>query len=212
VLFLRFRRELARPLRREAEERRLGDRLVAVTSGCATAAALAGFALRPNDLGTVALVAGGAAALVLLASRRWTPLHAARAAGPALLVFVLGVFAMVDAAERHGLRALILRHDPAGATGVGVVAGALANVVNNLPATAITLPLAGTDPARAHALLAGVDAGPNLTLAGSLATLLWLAAARAQGVEVRPMRYVAIGVLTTPIGLAAALAVLALTG
>jgi arsenical pump membrane protein len=212
VLYLRFRTELARPLRTDVEPRRLGEPLVVATSACATAAALAGFAVWPHDLGTVALIAGGGAALVLLASRRWTPPRAVRAAGPGLLLFALGVFAMVDAAERHGLRAFVLRHDPASATGLGVVAGALSNVVNNLPATAITLPLAGADAGRAHALLAGVDAGPNLTLAGSLATLLWLAAARSQGVDVRPLRYIAIGVLTAPVGLAAALGVLALLG
>ena len=72
----------------------------------------------------------------------------------------------------------------------------------------ISLPLATGDPHRAYALLAGVDAGPNLTLAGSLATLLWLAVAREQSADVSPLRYLAIGVLTAPVGLAAALVTL----
>jgi arsenical pump membrane protein len=86
-----------------------------------------------------------------------------------------------------------------------VLAAGLSNVVNNLPATVISLPLAGVDPGRAYGLLAGVDAGPNLTLSGSLATLLWLAAARAQGTGVSPRRYLSVGVLTAPVGLATAL-------
>ena len=64
----------------------------------------------------------------------------------------------------------------------------LSNLVNNLPATVISLPLIDGDPQRAYTLLAGVDVGPNLTLAGSLATLLWLAAARAQDADVSPRR------------------------
>jgi arsenical pump membrane protein len=120
------------------------------------------------------------------------------------------VFVMVDAVERHGLRSFIARHQPGSAAGVGVVTGALSNLINNLPATVISLPLAGVDPHRAYALLAGVDAGPNLTLSGSLATLLWLAAARERSVEIRPLRYLAIGALTAPVGLAAALVTLEL--
>ena len=138
----------------------------------------------------------------------WTPGKALRSTGPRLLVFALGVFVMVDAVERHGLRSFIARHRPGTATGVGLVGAGLSNLINNLPATVISLPLATGDPHRAYALLAGVDAGPNLTLAGSLATLLWLAVAREQSADVSPLRYLAIGVLTAPVGLAAALVTL----
>ncbi|MFN8136705.1 MAG: hypothetical protein U0R79_03910 [Propionicimonas sp.] len=50
----------------------------------------------------------------------------------------------------------------------------LANLVNNLPAVLILLPLAtrwGVGPVLA--VLIGVNVGPNLTYVGSLATLLW---------------------------------------
>jgi arsenical pump membrane protein len=166
---------------------------------------LAGFVRFPRDLGLVALVAGAGAATTLLAAGRWSLERTFRATGPRLLIFALGVFVMVDAVERHGLRNLIARHRPGTASGVGVLAAGLSNVVSNLPATVISLPLAGVHPERAYALLAGVDAGPNLTLSGSLATLPWLAAARAQGAGVNPRRYLAVGVLTAPAGLAAAL-------
>jgi arsenical pump membrane protein len=210
VLALRFRRELTGTLVADGSTSGLADRAVVLTSGSATLLALAGFALLPRDLGAVAFAAGAGAAVVLLSLRRWSPARAARAWGPQLLVFALGVFVMVDAVERHGLRSFIARHQPGSAVGVGVVTGALSNLINNLPATVISLPLAGADPHRAYALLAGVDAGPNLTLSGSLATLLWLAAARERSVEVRPLRYLAIGALTAPVGLAAALVTLEL--
>jgi arsenical pump membrane protein len=205
VLALRFRRELAGTLVADGSTPGLADRPVVITSALATLLALIGFALAPRDLGAVALIAGLGAAIALLTLGRWSPPTVARAAGPRLLVFALGVFVMVDAVERHGLRDLIARHRPGSAYGVGIVAAGLSNLVNNLPATVISLPLAGADPQRAYALLAGVDAGPNLTLSGSLATLLWLAAARKHSVEISPLRYLAVGVLTAPVGLLAAL-------
>jgi arsenical pump membrane protein len=210
VLLVRFRRELRVPLAPDTTGRALAARPVVLTSALATTGALVGFVLLPHDLGGVALAAGAAAALLLVVQRRWTPARVARAAGPGLLVFALGVFVMVDAVERHGLRDLIARHRPGSAPGVGIVAAVLSNLVNNLPATVISLPLAGGEPHRAYALLAGVDAGPNLTLSGSLATLLWLAVARRNGVDVSPRRYLAVGLWTAPAGLAAALVTLAI--
>jgi arsenical pump membrane protein len=212
VLGLRFRRQLRRRLEPSGDAAGLGDRRIATVSALATSLALVGFLRFPNELGSVAFLAGCVAAFGLIALGKWSPRRTLEATGPRLLVFALGIFVMVDAVERHGLRDLLERHRPGSAVGVGVVAAGLSNVVNNLPATVISLPFAGVDPARAYALLAGVDAGPNLTLAGSLATLLWLAAARAHGVEVRPLRYLAIGVLTAPAGLAASLVTLELLG
>ena len=50
----------------------------------------------------------------------------------------------------------------------------LANVINNLPAVLVLLPLAApAGPGAVLAVLLGVNIGPNLTYAGSLATLLW---------------------------------------
>ena len=53
------------------------------------------------------------------------------------------------------------------------VAAALANLVNNLPATLALVPLVAGSPALVLAVLVGVNVGPNLTYGGSLATLLW---------------------------------------
>ncbi len=208
VLALRFRRELSGTLDVSEAPSGIENRRIALTSALATSLALVGFVVAPDDLGLVAFLAGAGAAIVLVALREWSPAKALRSTGPRLLVFALGVFVMVDAVERHGLRSFIARHRPASAAGVGIVGAGLSNLINNLPATVISLPLATGDHHRAYALLAGVDAGPNLTLAGSLATLLWLAVAREQSADVSPLRYLSIGVLTAPVGLAAALVTL----
>jgi arsenical pump membrane protein len=58
--------------------------------------------------------------------------------------------------------------------GLALVAAALANLMNNLPAMLVLLPLTiPVGPGAALAVLIGVNIGPNLTYAGSLATLLW---------------------------------------
>jgi arsenical pump membrane protein len=58
--------------------------------------------------------------------------------------------------------------------GVAAVAALLSNVVNNLPAVLVLLPLvAVSGPAAVLAVLIGVNVGPNLTYVGSLANLLW---------------------------------------
>ena len=44
----------------------------------------------------------------------------------------------------------------------------------------------------------GVNVGPNLTVNGSLATLLWLAILRRAGLHVDARRFAAVGLLVTP--------------
>ena len=93
--------------------------------------------------------------------------------------------------------------------GTAALAAALANVINNLPAVLVLLPLAV--PAGHGAVLAvllGVNIGPNLTYAGSLATLLWRRIVRAHDTDVDLGEFTRLGLLTVPAALI--LAVLAL--
>ena len=129
-----------------------------------------------------ALAAGvGAIALAIpaLARRRAAPGDLVRSAAPSLLVFVLGLGIIVRAATEHGLDTAVDAMLPMGDSlpallGIATVTALLANAVNNLPAILIVLPALatqGTGPVLAA--LIGVNIGPNLTYAGSLATLLW---------------------------------------
>jgi arsenical pump membrane protein len=58
-----------------------------------------------------------------------------------------------------------------------------------------------------NAVLIGVDLGPNLSVTGSLATILWLVALRRDGEDISYGRFLAYGALVMPPALA--LAVLA---
>lgn len=67
-------------------------------------------------------------------------------------------------------------------------------MLNNLPATLVTLPHV-TRTTHVWPLLLGLNAGPSLVITGSLAGLLWQASARASGVQVSAAQYSRIGVL-----------------
>jgi arsenical pump membrane protein len=89
------------------------------------------------------------------------------------------------------------------------VAAVLANLINNLPAVLVLLPLtAPAGPAAVLAVLLGVNIGPNLTYAGSLATLLWRRIVHAHDTDVDLGEFTRLGLLTVPAGLVLAVAAL----
>src|SRR3954453_2406861 len=142
------------------------------------AATLAGFALS-SLVGLAPVWVAGAGALALAVRERRAPVALVRAAEPPFLVFVLGLAVIVRAAADHCLQSAVDALVPHGSgllalLAVAALAAVVANLVNNLPATLITLPVAAASgPAPVLAMLIGVNVGPNLTYVGSLATLLW---------------------------------------
>ena len=83
------------------------------------------------------------------------------------------------------------------------------NLVNNLPAGLVAgrvVELAYVpDPVRS-AVLIGVDLGPNLSVTGSLATILWLTALRREGISVSAWTFLKLGVCIMPPALLLAIA------
>jgi arsenical pump membrane protein len=61
-------------------------------------------------------------------------------------------------------------------------------------------------------MLIGVDLGPNLSVTGSLATILWLTALRREGLRVGAWRFLTVGVLVMPPALALAIGCVAVLG
>jgi arsenical pump membrane protein len=153
--------------------------------------------------------AAGAALLAVraLARRRTTPGEIVRAAAIPFLAFVLALGIVVRAVLDNGLAAAlghVVIDDTGlvGLLGVAAVAAVLANLVNNLPAVLVLLPLAApAGPAAVLAVLVGVNIGPNLTYAGSLATLLWRRIVHAHDTDVDLGEFTRLGLLTVPAGL-----------
>jgi arsenical pump membrane protein len=171
------------------------------------ACTLAGFAAT-SALGLSPAWAALAGALVLaaraLARRRTTPAAIARAAGLPFLAFVLALGIVVRALTGNGLAAALGHLVPGGAglpalLAIAALAAVLANVVNNLPAVLALAPLAApAGPGAVLAVLLGVNIGPNLTYAGSLATLLWRGIVREHDAEVDVREFTRLGLLTVP--------------
>ncbi|MDT5033718.1 MAG: arsenical pump rane protein [Actinoplanes sp.] len=121
-------------------------------------------------------LAGAVAMAVRNGERR--PLTLLKAANPGFCLFVFALGIVVLAVSRSGFGSLIdrlvpERPDLLGLLAMAALAAVLANLVNNLPATLMLVPLAAHSPGLILAVLLGVNIGPNLTYAGSLATLLW---------------------------------------
>lgn len=113
-----------------------------------------------------------------------------------LLVFVIGLFLVVETINRHGLADLVhalmgSSDDAAGAARAAGTGAVLSNLVNNLPAYVAgesVVPLGNHD--QLLALLVGTNVGPIVTPWASLATLLWYERCVASGVRVPMKRYV----------------------
>jgi arsenical pump membrane protein len=123
------------------------------------------------------------------------------------LAFVLCLGAVVAAVMRNGLDDAMRHVLPSGhglvmLLGIAAVAALLSNVVNNLPAVLVLLPLV-SGPAAVLAVLIGVNIGPNLTYVGSLANLLWRSVVR-RDIRAGFVEFTRIGLLTTPITLVVA--------
>ncbi|MEU0057249.1 SLC13 family permease [Streptomyces sp. NPDC006334] len=184
-----------------------------ITVGCT----LAGFVVA-SAVGLEPVWAALAGALVMagraLARRRVTPAAVVRSAAPGFLAFVLALGVAVRAVVDHGLADALRRVLPDGSgllalLGLAAVAAVLANLINNLPAVLVLAPLAA--PAGAGAVLAvllGVNIGPNLTYAGSLATLLWRRVVHGHEERVAVGEFTRLGLLTVPAALVPAVVAL----
>jgi arsenical pump membrane protein len=176
---------------------------------------LAGFAVT-SLLDVAPAWAALAGAVVLgvrsLAQRRSTVSGIVNSVNVPFLAFVLCLGVVVKAVMLHGLDEAMRAVLPSGDTflvllGIAAVAAVLSNVVNNLPAVLVLLPLvAVSGPAAILAVLIGVNIGPNLTYAGSLANLLWRRVVRQHELPAPMGEFSRIGLCTTPVTLFAAVA------
>lgn len=141
-----------------------------------------------------------------LARRDTSPRRLAEALDVPFLAFVLCLGVVVAAVMLNGLDEAMRDVLPTGGTlpallGIASVAALLSNVVNNLPAVLVLLPLVtASGPAAVLAVLVGVNVGPNLTYVGSLANLLWRGIVR-RDIRAGFVEFTRIGLLTMPITL-----------
>jgi arsenical pump membrane protein len=183
------------------------------------AAALIGSSAFGLSLGVPTCAAAIAALAIVAARTRRVVTTVARGVSWSVLPLVAGLFVLVEALERTGLLRLTvmgleaLAQAPAW-LGKSIAAFAVAlasNGMNNLPVGLLGgAALRQADPSALvrHAVLIGVDLGPNLSVTGSLATILWLIALRREDVEITAWEFLKVGLVAMPLALMASLLML----
>jgi arsenical pump membrane protein len=174
-------------------------------------------------LGLPTAIAGALTAIVVVISERKWPWNVVKNISWGVLPLVAGLFVLVEALAKTGLIETIatLLQDGAQRSALwtaafaGVFVAVASNVINNLPAGLIAGSAVQAGPISdqvTRAIVIGVDLGPNLSVTGSLATILWLAALRRDGYSVGFGVFLKIGAIVMPPALILALAAALLPG
>ncbi len=225
VMRFLFRADLAKRIECDVEEAKLSanGKLVLGALLFMVAVLLTASSFK-KDLGLPTFVAALAMTAAVSIKARSNPKQLAKEISWATLLLVAGLFVMVDAVESQGALKLTqawlarVSHldQNVGALVVGFVVGIANNVVNNLPLGLIaggTIQAAHAKGLMANAILIGVDLGPNLSVTGSLATILWLLALRkdsdeeggGETLDVSFWKFLKVGAVAMPVALFAAL-------
>jgi arsenical pump membrane protein len=171
------------------------------------------------QLGLPTFLCGVVTSAIVLALSRQSPWPVIKHVSWGVLPLVAGLFVLVEALDRTGVIAALSRSlhaalvsSAAGATwSAGMLTALASNLMNNLPVGLIAGSVVAADnlPVQVTgAMLIGVDLGPNLSVTGSLATILWLVALRRERLEVGTWSFLRLGALAMPPALILAIGVL----
>jgi arsenical pump membrane protein len=218
ALYFTQREALRQPLATAVPLPRLSGGGKAAALGIAgTATALMASSALDIPLGLPTAIAGVLTCTSVMIRTRTAPWTVIKDISWGVLPLVAGLFVLVQALGQTGLIDALSAPLGGHATGsssltawtAGTVVAVATNLVNNLPVGLI----AGTAVQSANApdlitraIVIGVNLGPNLSVTGSLATILWLAALRREGQNIGAVRFLKLGFLVMPPALVLALA------
>lgn len=164
------------------------------------------------ELGLPTAITGILTSIIVIIRARKNPMIVIKGVSWAVLPLVAGLFVIVEALNHTGITqklAQLLQYHAAQnptatAWGSGIITAFACNLMNNLPAGLI----AGNVIQGGHvpelvksATLIGIDLGPNLSMTGSLATILWLVALRREGLEVTAWQFLKVGAVVMTVTL-----------
>jgi arsenical pump membrane protein len=174
-----------------------------------TAVVLLGASAFGRELGLPTFAAGSVVTIIVLIIGRQSPMPVLKDVSWSVLPLVAGLFILVEGMNRTGALptlAHILKETTAESpqftswiAGVGVAIAS--NLINNLPMGLIAATTSQAAQVPQHvtgAILIGVDLGPNLSVTGSLATILWLIALRREGEGVAAWQFLKLGIVVMP--------------
>jgi len=161
------------------------------------------------QLGMPTFVCGFATTVIVLSLNRQSPWPVLKGVSWGVLPLVAGLFVLVEALDHTGLinvlsnrlHTVVVDSITAAAYSSGLIVSLAANLMNNLPVGLIVGSVVAADKLPSQvvaAMLIGVDLGPNLSVTGSLATILWLVVLRREGLEVGTWSFLRLGVLIMP--------------
>jgi arsenical pump membrane protein len=193
----------------------VGGKCVAVGIAL-TALGLLGASSLDQQLGLPTFIAGTAVTIIVLIISRQSPLPVLRDISWGVLPLVAGLFILVASVEQTGILNSVTQmlHNVAASSprdasfGAGILVALASNLLNNLPTglVAATVSQSADVPLQVtSATLIGVDLGPNLSVTGSLATILWLMALRREGEAVTVWQFLKLGIIVMPPALVVAL-------
>jgi arsenical pump membrane protein len=186
-----------------------------------TAMALLWVSAAGLKLGLPTFAAGAITTALALVLDRRSPWRIIKGVSWGVIPLVAGLFVLVAGLGRTGLLAVLggslqrltLHSGHVAALAAGAATATTSNVLNNLPVALIAGSLgvgARVAAPLKDAMLVGVDLGPNLSVTGSLATILWLIALRREKVHLAGLTFLRLGVLVMPPALLASLAMIVL--
>jgi len=168
-------------------------------------------------LGWPTLIATGLVATIIHVGKREAPFATLRHVSWGVLPLVAALFVLVEGLQYTGVveRLVALLHAAsdrsvtAATWGTGIGLALASNLINNLPMGLITgSAVNGADVGMLvrSAATIGIDLGPNLSVTGSLATILWLTAIRREGEHVSAWTFLRLGAVVMPVALLLAMA------
>jgi arsenical pump membrane protein len=171
------------------------------------------------QLGFPTALAGILTTIIVLIRSHKKPSVIARNISWSVIPLVAGLFVIVEALNKTGLVSLLssllhqnaARSVPVTAWASGLLIAFGCNLTNNLPAGLLAgqvVQTGQTPEIIRSAILIGVDLGPNLSITGSLATILWLVALRREGLDVSAWHFLKLGACLMTVALLASLACL----
>jgi arsenical pump membrane protein len=217
---LRFsqRTDLRQPIRADIDVPKLSrGGMLAAAGIVGTAFVLLGASALDLQLGLPTFLAGLATAILVLVPGATRPGTIMKNISWGVLPLVAGLFVLVEALQKTGVtdrlsdlvQGLVRDSATLAAWVAGAALGFACNLVNNLPAGLVAGRVVESGAVPEHvraAVLIGVDLGPNLSVTGSLATILWLTALRREGHRVSAWAFLKLGVVVMPPALALAIA------
>src|ERR1700730_12832424 len=162
-----------------------------------------------RPLGLPTFCAGASLTAIVLVIARQSPLPILKNISWGVLPLVAGLFVLVAGLHQTVVLSALARnlHDAAAASPQaaswlpGVVVALCPHLLNNLPIGLIAAATSHAARVPAHvagAILIGVDLGPNLSVTGSLATILWLIALGREGAHVAALSMLKLGLIVMP--------------